>query len=95
MNNKRAKLLRLEAELLMAQYVHDFVLSEDQIRGWLKEGNKIEKLYTLIPERMLLLKDKTRFQGIGTQRFFYRAVKKKPDITYAEIKAELDKIGAG
>lgn len=84
MNLKMAKALRGRAEELMAQWVRDKILSPEQT-----EGRSNKQLLAAIPPRIHFRDNFRRFNGVGTQRWFYRIVKKQPEISYEQILSKI------
>lgn len=85
MSEKAFKALRRQAEVLMDRYVQEFVFTVDQLGEALTRG---KRLYTYLPKSMLMPDGTTKKQGVLSQRWFYRFLKKNPDATYEEILNE-------
>lgn len=80
MNQKKAKALRKQSKRYAIQFVKDYILD---VSIWEVESDK--RLLSVVPERMLYFNGTQRFLGLGTQRWFYKQVKKNPEITYEQI----------
>lgn len=83
MNGKKAKALRRKAEDIIISFVKDKVLDQSLTKG-LDRG----RLIAVVPYRIHMREDFTKSNGIGTQRFFYRLVKKYPWVTYQDFAAK-------
>lgn len=80
MNGKVAKRLRKAAKILERQFIKERVLTEEMLASCTEK-----ELDNILPKSSLLMQAKTRYQAFGTRRFFIRAVKKRPGITYQEL----------
>lgn len=76
MNGKRAKQIRLDAEIEMCVYAHNYVLNDDLIKEAYEKGYTPVTLYKILPKSSLIMSGRTRQQGLGTQKWFYKWAKK-------------------
>lgn len=81
MNGKVAKQLRNTARLAGAYYVKMDLLPPEQ-----SEGASMEKLFAVLPKHGYYRDLNTVKLGLGSQRWWYKQLKKNPIATYQEIR---------
>ena len=81
MNRKRAKALKQKSYNLVIDYVKDRLLTPEQT-----EGYSDKDLLRAVPTHAYFRLARTLRVGILSQRWFYKQVKKNPEVTYNELK---------
>lgn len=82
MNQKKAKSLRRKTYNLVIQFVIDRVLPPEEVE---RVANNEIQLRKAIPTTMYFRQGRTVKNGVLTHRWFYKQVKKNPEITYEQI----------
>lgn len=79
MRGVKAKKLRKRAKSYMCQYMRDLLVES------LTGEENCDTLIASLPVNMKVMKRKTLYNGVATQRWWYRMVKKHPDIWYNDM----------
>ena len=80
MNGKRSKALRRQSYNLVITYVKDRLLTPDQY-----EGATDKELLKAVPDLANLRQAGQVKNGILSKRWFYKQVKKNPEVSYEEL----------
>lgn len=80
MNGKKAKKLRKKANTYIHKYVKERVLTED-----LTKDMDYGTIIGVLPYRTYFRKGWTLYNGVFTRRWFYRLMKKNPNLDYNEV----------
>jgi len=80
MNAKQAKKLRKIAKQYAIHHVRNAVLSEAEC-----EGRSDKELLNVLPYNTLFRKQFTQHVGLLTRRWWYKQLKKNPEVTYEEL----------
>lgn len=80
MNGKKAKHLRRKANALAYLFAQDKIFDEETL-----EKYDYKQVINAVPYRILVMQGFTKVNCVGTRRWFYKQVKKNPNVNYGEL----------